>query len=98
MYCSTDLCDTEFNTDMFYNKPLKKEGRHPKLIPKSLPNTSDICEETLLTRTLKEIAAEKEKTLLQIAENQERAEERRHQETMALIRQLGNVLMLFFDH
>lgn len=46
--------------------------------------------DTVLARTLKEIAAQKEKTLLRIAANQERAEERRHQETMTLIRELGN--------
>lgn len=60
----------------------------PKLLPKV---ETDISEETILARTLKEIAAQKEKTLLKIAANQERAEERRHQETMALIRQIGNV-------
>jgi len=47
----------------------------------------------LLTRTLREIANQKEKTLLKIAANQERAEERRHQETLTLIRQLGNILL-----
>jgi len=61
-------------------------------MPKS--KESDINQETLLTRTLREIAIQKEKTLLKIAANQERAEERRHQETMDLIRQLGNDLFV----
>lgn len=53
----------------------------------------------MLTKTLREIAKQKEQTLLKIAANQERAEERRHQETMALIRQLGNILnILFHDY
>lgn len=95
---STDLCETEFNTEMYYDQNLKKNGKHLKSMPKLLPKTTDINEETVLTRTLREIAAGKEKTLLQIAANQERAEERRHQETMALIRQLGNLLMLFFNY
>lgn len=78
---STDLCDTEFNTCI-------KQNFMPK------PKESDTNQETLLTRTLREIAIQKEKTLLKIAENQERAEERRHQETMDLIRQLGNELFV----
>lgn len=61
----------------------------PKLLPKELETNQD----TALTRTLREIAVQKEKTLLKIAANQERAAERRHQETMALIRQLSNVLV-----
>lgn len=61
-----------------------------KIIQKE-PNA---IQETLLTRTLREIATQKEKTLLKIAANQECAEERRHQETMALIRQIGNILLL----
>lgn len=75
------MCDTEFNTCIKQN-----------LMPKS--KESDINQETLLTRTLREIAIQKEKTLLKIAANQERAEERRHQETMDLIRQLGNDLFV----
>lgn len=66
----------------------------PKLLPKVEPVASeDTTRDIVLARTLKEIAAQKEKTLLKIAANQERAEERRHQETMALIRQIGNVLI-----
>lgn len=60
----------------------------------SKPKESDNNQETLLTRTLKEIANQKEKTLLKIAANQERAEERRHQETMDLIRELGKELFI----
>jgi len=61
----------------------------PKILPKELETNQD----TVLTRTLREIAIQKEKTLLKIAANQERAAERRHQETMALIKQLSNVLV-----
>lgn len=64
----------------------------PKLLPKVEPGIcEDTTQDTVLARTLKEIAVQKEKTLLKIAANQERAEERRHQETLALIKQIGNV-------
>lgn len=71
-------------------------------MPKLLPKEPEMSQDTL-TRTLREIAAQKEKTLYKIAANQERAAERRHQETMALIKQLGNVLVskimiLVFNH
>jgi len=49
----------------------------------------------MLARTLREIATQKEKTLLSIAANRELAEERRHQETMALIQQIGNILYCY---
>jgi len=62
-------------------------------MPKPLPKELETNQDTALTRTLREIAVQKEKTLLKIAANQERAAERRHQETMALIRQLSNVLV-----
>ncbi|VVC28884.1 Hypothetical protein CINCED_3A010627 [Cinara cedri] len=89
----SNLCETEFDTEMYYGQALKKNDRLPKLMPKLLQKSPDISEETVLTKTLREIAAGKEKTLLQIAANQERAEERRHQETMALIRQLGETIV-----
>jgi len=72
---------------------LRKIVKQPKIMPKLLPNESEINKDTVLTRTLKEIATQKEKTLLKIAANQERAAERRHQETMALIKQLSNILV-----
>jgi len=67
--------------------------KQPKLISNLLPKEQDTSQETMLTRTLKEIAIQKEKTLLKIAANQERADERRHQETLTLIRQLGYILL-----
>lgn len=73
---------------------LKKIVKSPKIAPKLIPNEPEMSQDTVLTKTLKEIAAQKEKTLLRIAANQERAEERRHQETLSLIRELGNGLML----
>lgn len=73
---------------------LKKIVKSPKIAPKLIPNEPEMNQDTMLTKTLKEIAAQKEKTLLKIAANQERAEERRHQETMSLIRELGNGLLL----
>lgn len=73
---------------------LKKVVKSPKIAPKLLSNEPEINQDTALTKTLREIAAQKEKTLLKIAANQERAEERRHQETLSLIRELGNVLIL----
>lgn len=71
---------------------LRKVIRQPKILPKVLSKESDIKQDTALTRTLKDIATQKEKTLLKIAANRERAEERRHQETLAFIRELGNPL------
>jgi hypothetical protein len=67
-----------------------------KIVPKLLPKEPDTSQDTVLTRTLREIANQKEKTLLKIAANQERAEERRHQETLTLIRQLGYILLSNF--
>lgn len=88
---STDFCETEFNTHIYDGKTLRKVFRQPKTISKQLPKEPDMNHgDTVLAKTLKEIAAQKEKTLLRIAANQERAEERRHQETMTLIRELGN--------
>lgn len=70
---------------------LKKVDRQPKIMPK-ISKEFDIKQETAVTRTLREIAIQKEKTLLKIAANRERAEERRHQETLTFIRELGNGL------
>lgn len=85
-----DLYETEFNTHVYDGKTLRKVVKQPKVVPK--PKEPDTSQDTLLTRTLREIANQKEKTLLKIAANQERAEERRHQETLTLIRQLGYIL------
>lgn len=90
---STDLREAEFNNYIYDGKVLKKVVKSPKIAPKLLPNEPEISQDTVLTKTLREIAAQKEKTLLKIAANQERAEERRHQETLSLIRELGNVLI-----
>lgn len=62
-----------------------------KTIPKQLPEKPDVNQDTLLVKTLREIATQKEKTLLKIASNKERAEERRHRETMDALRQLSNI-------
>lgn len=87
---SIGINESELNAYMYDGKTLKKIVKQPKALPTLLPKEPDPNQDTVLTRTLKEIAAQKEKTLLKIAANQELAEERRHQETMALIQQLGN--------
>lgn len=90
-----DLCETELNTHVYDGKTLRKVVRQPKIVPK--PKEPDTSQDTLLTRTLREIANQKEMTLLKIAANKERAEERRHQETLTLIRQLGYILLKFIN-
>lgn len=90
----TDLCETEFNTHIYDGKTLRKIVRQPKIVSKTIPKELDMNPETLLVKTLKDIAAQKEKTLLKIAASQECAHERRHQEQLALIRHYGiNLIM-----
>lgn len=88
---STELDETEFNTHIYDSKILRKVVNESTTIPKQLPKKPDANQDTLLAKTLREIAIQKEKTLLKIATNKERAEERRHQETMAVLRQLSNI-------
>ncbi|XP_060879017.1 uncharacterized protein LOC132951245 isoform X1 [Metopolophium dirhodum] len=91
-----NLYETEFNTHVYDGKTLRKVVKQPKIVPK--PKEPDTSQDTLLTRTLREIANQKEKTLLKIAANQERAEERRHQETLTLIRQLGETIVRYIGN
>lgn len=93
-----DLYESEFNTHVYDGKTLRKVVKQPKIVPKLLPKEPNTSQDTVLTRTLKEIANQKEKTLLRIAANQERAEERRHQETLTLIRQLGETIVRFIEN
>jgi len=90
------LYESEFNTHIYDGKTLRKVVKQPKIVPKLLSKEPDTSQDTVLTRTLREIANQKERTLLKIAANQERAEERRHQETLTLIRQLGYILLSNF--
>lgn len=87
-----DFCETEFKTHIYDGKTLKKIVRQPKIVPKIIPTELNMNPETLLVKTLKDIAAQKEKTLLKIAASQECAHERRHQEQLALIRYYGNFI------
>jgi len=93
-----DLYESEFNTHIYDGKTLRKAVKQPKMVPKLLPKEPDTSQDTVLTRTLREIANQKEKTLLKIAANQERAEERRHQETLTLIRQLGETIVRYIGN
>ncbi|XP_050443149.1 uncharacterized protein LOC126847121 isoform X2 [Adelges cooleyi] len=81
--------NSHLEAKQMYRNVIKKTGTPPKCQFEEL----ETRQETELTRTLKEIADQKEKTLLKIAANREVAEERRHQETMALIRQLGENIL-----
>uniref|UniRef100_A0A2S2QEI9 Myb-like domain-containing protein n=1 Tax=Sipha flava TaxID=143950 RepID=A0A2S2QEI9_9HEMI len=93
--CDTHLVnnfsETEFNTHIYDGNTLRKIVRQPKIMPKIISTEHNMNPETLLVKTLKDIAAQKEKTLLKIAANQECAHERRHQEQLALIRYYGNI-------
>ncbi|XP_060854355.1 uncharacterized protein LOC132932136 [Rhopalosiphum padi] len=93
-----DLYESEFNTHIYDGKTLRKVVKQPKIVPKLLSKEPDTSQDTVLTRTLREIANQKERTLLKIAANQERAEERRHQETLTLIRQLGETIVQYIGN
>ncbi|XP_050521844.1 uncharacterized protein LOC126894691 isoform X2 [Daktulosphaira vitifoliae] len=92
------ICDLRLSDDQSDEKEsILNEWKNTKKIKnsnsKDLSDEFEIKQETELTRTLREIADQKKRTKLKIAAHREEAEERRHQETMALIKQIVTVLL-----